>query len=220
MTNPNNNGTQIGRIAADAKIFANNDGSHNVKFNAYVQQNFRSRNGEWGSDRLPFESGYLKPGTDVTTVPFANAREGDLVAMSTHVEDATYTPAGANEPVYGIRLVVDDFWFQEAKSVRDGRAADKAAKRAQGQNVQTQPAAQPAPTAQPAAAQNTQPAAQAPAGQTVPAWAQEQTAPVAAQPVAVPAQAQPVTVPQQVAVPAQAQVAAGQTGGIDDNPPF
>lgn len=216
MTNPNNHGTQIGRMAADAKIFANNDGSHNVKFSAYVQQNFKSRDGEWGSDRLPFESGYLRPETDVTKVPFANAREGDLVSMVTHIEDATYTPEGSDKPAYGIRVVVDDFWFQESKSVRDARAAEKAAKRSQDGNT----AQAPAPAAQPAAGQSAQPVV----NQTVPTWAQAQSAPVAAAPVSVPAQAQQaapaVAVPQQVTVPAQAQAAAAQTRSIDDNPPF
>lgn len=219
MTNPNNNGNQIVRLAADAVVFQNRDGSHNVKFNGYAQNNFRSRNGEWGSQRLPFESGYIDPQTDVSKLPFAQARGGDLVAMTTHLEDATYTPAGAQQPEYGVRVVVDDFWFQEPKSVRDARAAEKAAKAAQAQNAQA-PVAQPQAAAQPAVAPQAQPV------QGVPAWAQEQPAtqqPAVAVPqqVAVPAQAQQVTVPAQAQAVAQpAGAPQDQAGGIDDNPPF
>lgn len=181
MTNPNNFGHATVRLAAAPVAFDNSNGSKNIKFSGYMDNNFKSRDGSWGSQKVPFET-YLPETTDAAKTPFAAMREGDIVNISYHLKDGSYQDKNTGQMVYaGPKAIVDDVWFVEPKSARDARAATKAA--------QNQASAQPAPAAapqqpQPVVAQSAQTVQQTPV--TVPAQTQPQ--PAAGQPMAVPAQ--------------------------------
>lgn len=209
MTNPNNNGTIVGRVAADAVVFRNGDDSHSVKLSVYADNDFKNRDGSYGSQRLPVQSDYIRPDVDYTKIAFSSAREGDLVSIATHTESFESTDKETGRTNYGVAIVIDGFRFLESRGVRDARAAEKAQKKGQPAPAQTK-----APVAQ-------APVAQAQPVQGPPAWATEQGAaqqPVAAAaPVAVPAQAQAAAAP--VAVPAQTQVAV-PARAMHDDPPF
>lgn len=187
MTNPNNFGHATVRLAADPVAFSNANGSKNVKFSGYMDNNFKSRDGNWGSQRIPFET-YIRETTDATKTPFAAMREGDIVNISYHLEDGSYLDKKTGQMVYaGPKVIVDDIWLVESKSIREARAQAKASR--------NQAPAQPAPVAAP---QQPQPVVAQPA-QTV-----QQT------PVAVPAQAQPQPAAgQPMAVPARVAQAQG-----------
>lgn len=181
MTNPNNFGHATVRLAAAPVAFDNSNGSKNIKFSGYMDNNFKSRDGSWGSQKVPFET-YLRETTEAARTPFAAMREGDIVNISYHLEDGSYRDKKTGQMVYpGPKVIVDNIWFVEPKSVRDARATAKAS--------QNQAPAQPAPAAAPqrpgpVVAQSAQTVQQTPV--VVPAQAQPQ--PAAGQPMAVPAQ--------------------------------
>ncbi|NKY96599.1 hypothetical protein [Nocardiopsis alborubida] len=196
MTNPNNFGHATVRLAADPVAFSNANGSKNIKFSGYMDNNFKSRDGNWGSQKVPFET-YIRETTDATKTPFAAMREGDIVNIAYHLEDGSYRDKKTGQMVYaGPKVIVDDIWFVEPKSIREARAQAKASR--------NQAPAQSAPSAAP---QQPQPVVAQPA-QTV-----QQT------PVAVPAQAQPQPAAgQPMAVPAR--VAQAQGNAIVNELPY
>lgn len=75
MSNPRNNGTFVGNLAAAPKIFANADGSRTVQLTAYAEDDFRTK-GEYLSQGIPFEA-FLSARND------SNGLYGTLVAGST-----------------------------------------------------------------------------------------------------------------------------------------
>lgn len=144
MSNPNNNGNVIGRLAADPKVFPNQDGSSKVLISVYADNNFKSRNGDWGSQAIPLET-FVNAGTDVARTPYGSAHEGDVVAVTTHLENQKFQRGG--QTVYELKAIADDIWFVEPKRVRDARRASKL--EAENQKLQAQaPAAAPAPAPQ------------------------------------------------------------------------
>lgn len=182
MTNPNNFGHATARLAADPVAFSNANGSKNIKFSGYMDNNFKSRDGNWGSQKIPFET-YIRETTDANKTPFAAMREGDIVNIAYHLEDGSYLDKKTGQMVYaGPKVIVDDVWFVEPKSTREARAKAKA--KASQQQAPDQPAPVAAPQQpQPVVAQPAQTVQQTPV--TVPAQAQPQ--PAADQSMAVPA---------------------------------
>ncbi len=91
--------------------------------------------------------------------PYRSAHKGDEVSVTTHLELQTYTKAG--ETVRDLKVIADDIWMREGKSVRDARLAKRLSD-AEAQNKALQggaPAAPAAPVAQAAPVQAQAPVA-------------------------------------------------------------
>lgn len=124
MSNPNNNGSFIGRIAGDPVRFMNQDGSSRVKFQIYADRDFADRKGNVLSDIIPLEN-YIPAGGSVG--PFGRIHKGDLIATSTATRCRPYEKNG--ETVYPAPTIeVDKLQFLEKKAVTEARVAERVAK--------------------------------------------------------------------------------------------
>ncbi|MBT8163208.1 MULTISPECIES: single-stranded DNA-binding protein [Arthrobacter] len=123
MSNPRNNGTLLGRLANDPKIFPNQDGSAKVMFTVYTDRNFKNGNGEVVSDALPVER-FISKTTDFQATPYARIHKGDLVALQTALRANVYEKNG--ETVYDdIKIVVEELTFLESRLVTQNRLAKR-----------------------------------------------------------------------------------------------
>lgn len=141
MANPNNNGTLIGRLVEDPRVFDNNDGSHKVVATVAATNNFQStRNGmrAFHPEYIPVERFYRAD----ANMTLAGYRKGDMIALTFHLERQQY--ADKAKFIYELKAVVDNVWPLESRSARLTRQAD----RLKGENAQL------------AAAQSVQPQAQ------------------------------------------------------------
>lgn len=141
MANAANLGTLIGRLAADPKSFLNTDGSKKVLITLYVDRAYKNGKGETISDRIQTEAWI---GSQVNGLgPFSYVHQGDLVAVSTHIEQQPYEQNG--ETVYPApKIVMDEIKFLESRSTTQARMA----KRAVAGNEAAPAAAEAAPAAQ------------------------------------------------------------------------
>lgn len=124
MANPNNNGTLIGRLASDPQVFNNGNGSHKVVATIAATNNYRStRNGvvDFHPEYIPVERFY-REGVNMSLGAY---RQGDLVGLTFHLERQVYTNKATGELVYDLKVVVDNVWPLEGKSMRFARQAEK-----------------------------------------------------------------------------------------------
>lgn len=135
--NPRNNGTAIGRLASDPRLFENKDGSRTVRLTVLVDQDFTDRNGERGTDAVPVER--FIP-TDRGNGVFDMVHQGDLVQVSYRTTVDSYVDRDG-ERRYVTKLIVADVQMLESRKVTTARLAKRAAEQ-DAQNRATQ-AAQP-----------------------------------------------------------------------------
>lgn len=142
MSNAANNGTLIGRLAADPKAFENKDGSKKVLVTIYVDRNYKAADGKTISDAISAEAFVNAKTKDLG--PFSYVHQGSLVALNTHIEQMPYTAANG-EKVFGkTTVVIDDIQFLESRAVTQGRLAKRAVEGAQAEEA----AAEAAPAAE------------------------------------------------------------------------
>jgi single-strand DNA-binding protein len=145
MSNAANTGTLIGRLAADPRVFNNADGSKKVMFTLYVDRSYRTADGKTISDQVSTEA-FVNNKVDGIG-PFAYAHQGDLVALSTHIEQLPYTKDG--QVMYpAAKVVVDGITFLESRGATQARLAKRTV-------AAEAPAAEAAPAAEDNAAQGT-----------------------------------------------------------------
>lgn len=144
MSNPVNNGTLVGRLARDPKVFENSDGSKKVVFTVFAQRNYKSAQGETLSDAIPVEA-FVRKSTEFAKTPFANIHKGDLVGLNTALQMDHFNRGG--DEVFELKVIVEDITFLESRSVTQARLAERvseaekvnaAAREAVSGQVQTQ----------------------------------------------------------------------------------
>ena len=124
MSNAANNGTLIGRLAADPKAFENKDGSKKVLVTIYVDRNYKTADGKTISDAISAEAFVNAKTKDLG--PFSYVHQGSLVALNTHIEQMPYQAANG-EKVFGkTTVVIDDIQFLESRAVTQTRLARRA----------------------------------------------------------------------------------------------
>lgn len=164
MTNASNNGNLIGRLAADPRAFINADGSKKVVFTLYVERNFKGADNKTVSDQIPVEAFVSNKVNGMG--PYAYVHQGDLVALSTHMELVPYIQNG--EKVYPRpKIVSDDIQFLESRATTQTRMARRsvaAAPAGEGETAQDAPAEQGTSTEGASAYDNEAPFADANAG--------------------------------------------------------
>lgn len=149
MANATNTGSLIGRFASDPRAFQNADGSKKVVATLYVDRPYRTRDGKTISDQISVEA-WVSNQVDGLG-PYAYVHKGDLVALSTHIEQLPYTGKN-NETVFPpAKIVVDQITFLESRGTTQGRLAKRAVTQ-EGPAVQAGPAAEAAPVAEGASA--------------------------------------------------------------------
>jgi single-strand DNA-binding protein len=141
MSNATNNANLIGRLAADPKVFPNQDGSKKVLITVYVDRAYRTAEGKTISDQISVEA-FVNNKVDGIG-PFAFAHGGDLVGLSTHIEQLPYLKDG--KLVYpGAKVVIDDIKFLESRGTTQARLAKRsvaAAEPTEGAAAEAAPAA-------------------------------------------------------------------------------
>ena len=142
--NPRNNGTAIGRLASDPRLFENKDGSRTVRLTVLVDQDFTDRNGERGTDAVPVER--FIP-TDRGNGVFDMVHQGDLVQVSYRTTVDSYVDRDG-ERRYVTKLIVADVQMLESRKVTTARLAKRAAE----QDAQNRAAQSAQPVAAPVAA--------------------------------------------------------------------
>lgn len=144
MTNASNNGNLIGRLAADPKAFMNTDGSKKVLFTLYVDRNYKGADNKTISDQVRVEA-FLNNKVDGLG-PFAYAHQGDLVALSTHIEQLPYTAKNGEKVYPDTKVIVDGIQFLESRATTQTRMARRsvaaAPAAAEGETAQAAPAEQ------------------------------------------------------------------------------
>ena len=147
MSNVANNGTIIGRLARDPKIFANEDGSAKVVFTVFANRNYKNRAGERLSDAIPLET-FINKDTSFEATPYANVHKGDLVAVGTELRMNEYERGG--ETVRDLKVIASGITFLESRQTVQNRlaqrvnAAEQANQEAQAVAHATAPAPVPA----------------------------------------------------------------------------
>lgn len=142
MSNAANNGTLIGRLAADPKAFENKDGSKKVLMTIYVDRNYKTADNKTISDAISVEAFVSNKTKDLG--PYSYVHQGSLVALNTHIEQLGYEAANG-EKVFGkTTVVVDDIQFLESRAVTQGRLAKRvvAEAPAEGAAAEAAPAAE------------------------------------------------------------------------------
>lgn len=122
MSNPVNNGTVIGRLARDPKVFTNSDGSKKVAFTLFANRNFKNQAGETVADAIPVEA-FVRKETDITKTPFAAIHKGDQVAVNTSLRMDSYERNG--EDVYELKVIINSITFMESRRVVQDRLAQR-----------------------------------------------------------------------------------------------
>ena len=138
--NPRNNGTAIGRLASDPRLFENKDGSRTVRLTVLVDQDFTDRNGERGTDAVPVER--FIP-SDRGNGVFDMVHQGDLVQVSYRTTTDSYVDRNG-ERHYVTKLIVTDVQMLESRRV----TTERLAKRAAQQDAQNRAAQAAAPVQQ------------------------------------------------------------------------
>ena len=153
--NTRNNGTAIGRLDSDPRLYENKDGSRTVRFTVLVDQDYVNANGERGTDAVPVER--FIP-ADRSNGVFDMVHQGDLVQVSYRATTDSYVDRNG-ERRYVTKLIVADMQLLESRKVTTARLAKRAAEQdAQNRAAQAaqaaapvQQVAAPAPVAAPAA---------------------------------------------------------------------
>ena len=149
MSNPRNNGTVVGRLANDPKVFENKDGSKKVLFTVFADRNYTNAQNERQSDGIPVEA-FVRSQTQGLG-PYANIHKGDLVAVGYTLRMDRYSKNG--EQVFDLKVTAEDITFLEPRSVTQARLAERVVNaEAENQAIRREPAVAVAPAAQPAAA--------------------------------------------------------------------
>jgi len=131
-----NTGTLIGRLANDPKAFENKDGSKKVLITLYVDRPYK-KEGKTVSDAISTEA-FVNKATNGLG-PFAYAHKGDLVAVSTHIEQMAYDVNG--EMKYPApKVVIDDITFLESRGTTQGRLAKRTVEGAPAEEAAAAPA--------------------------------------------------------------------------------
>jgi single-strand DNA-binding protein len=123
MSNALNNGNLIGRLAADPRAFANTDGSKKVVFTVYADRAYRNSEGKTISDAISVEA-FVNNKVDGLG-PFGHIHQGDLVALSTHIEQMPYTAKNGETVFPPSKIVVDNISFLESRGATNARLAKR-----------------------------------------------------------------------------------------------
>ncbi|PUB32542.1 single-stranded DNA-binding protein [Promicromonospora sp. AC04] len=149
MSNPRNNGTVVGRLANDPKVFENKDGSKKVLFTVFADRNYTNAQNERQSDGIPVEA-FVRSQTQGLG-PYSNIHKGDLVAVGYTLRMDRYSKNG--EQIFDLKVTAEDITFLEPRSVTQARLAERVVTaEAENQAIRREPALAVAPAAQPAAA--------------------------------------------------------------------
>lgn len=120
MANPANNGSVVGRLASDPKVFENKDGSKTVLVSVYSDNDYKSGDGSRGSVAVPLEAYFSKDAKGTGLFPYLG--KGDLVAATYSVRSNDYTDAAGTKH-YGISLRVESVTGLESKATVEARRA-------------------------------------------------------------------------------------------------
>lgn len=117
-----NTGNLIGRLAADPKAFENKDGSKKVVFTLYADRPYK-KDGKTISDAIAVEA-FVSNKTNGLG-PFGFVNKGDMVALTTHIEQMPYTAANGETVYPAAKIVIDEIQFLESRGTTQGRLAKR-----------------------------------------------------------------------------------------------
>lgn len=136
MANVFNNGTATGNLAADPRFFQNRDGSETVRFTLFAPHNWKSKDGNRGSDPIEFE-GFVRAGAGRGV--YAHIGKGDRVTISYRLAVRHFTDKNG-EAVYKLTATVEEVGLLDSKATAEQR---RGRTQAQTPVAPVQPIAQP-----------------------------------------------------------------------------
>lgn len=127
IINPLNNGTVIGRLPKDPKIFDNKkDGSKSVRFTVMARNGYKNAQGGYDSTAVDLEA--FIPATAEGNGVYDILKKGILVQVTYEIRRNTWPDKKTGEMHYDQVLRVNDVRVLESKATTDARAAkDEAA---------------------------------------------------------------------------------------------
>lgn len=141
--NPFNNGTVIGNLARDPKVFLNADGSRTVRFTVCADRDFKNRAGEVEYDAIDVER-YVTADVNWESSLYNNIHQGDKVALTTAIRKDVFQDK-SGETVYAQKTVVESAKYLSTRAESQARLAKRVENaKVENQAMQTQ-ASQPAP---------------------------------------------------------------------------
>lgn len=126
MANLNNQGSVIGRLAADPRVFTNADGSKKVLLTVYADRAYKNATtGQRDSDRVQLEA-WVRAETEGIGV-FGHMHTGDLVSLGYSIRSGEYPDKKTGEMIYTQSLAVQDVSLLESLSTTSARLAARLA---------------------------------------------------------------------------------------------
>lgn len=126
IINPLNNGTVIGRLPKDPKIFENKDGSKSVRFTVMARNGYKNAQGGYDSTGVDLEA--FIPATAEGNGVYDILKKGILVQVTYEIRRNTWPDKKTGEMHYDQVLRVNDVRVLESKATTDARASkDEAA---------------------------------------------------------------------------------------------
>lgn len=135
--NLRNYGIAEGRLVDDPKFFKNNDGSQKVKVKIGARNNYKEKDGSYGTQFVSFD-GFVRKDANGTGV-YGSMHKGDLVAIRYEVRNNNYQDKDGNM-VYDQVLLIQEVDLKESKSTTEARASKREQEAAAGSPV-AEPAA-------------------------------------------------------------------------------
>lgn len=123
MTNPANNVTLTGRLAADPISFANSDGSHKVVFTLMVEDDFvKKSTGKRDVQAIDLEAFVSKErvATGNGLGVYDLIHKGDLITVSASLRSNNYTDKNGTK-VYKMTVFIDGVRMLESKATTESR---------------------------------------------------------------------------------------------------
>ena len=121
IINPLNNGTVIGRLPKDPKIFENKDGSKSVRFTVMARNGYKNAQGGYDSTGVDLEA--FIPATAEGNGVYDILKKGILVQVTYEIRRNNWPDKNTGEMHYVQVLRVNDVRVLESKATTDARAS-------------------------------------------------------------------------------------------------
>ena len=120
IINPLNNGTVIGRLPKDPKLFENKDGSKSVRFTVMARNGYKNAQGGYDSTGVDLEA--FIPATAEGNGVYDILKKGILVQVTYEIRRNNWTDKDGKMH-YDQVLRVNDVRVLESKATTDARAS-------------------------------------------------------------------------------------------------
>lgn len=118
--NLKNFGLAEGRLTKDPVFLNNKDGSRKVKFTLAVHDNYKGKDGKYGTQFVNFD-GFIRADKETNGV-YDCLHKGDFVKVQYSVRSNNYKDKSGKD-VFEQVLFIENLQFSETKAASDARAA-------------------------------------------------------------------------------------------------